>query len=228
MGLIDGAIPLNQQTDGLSGPLGGDGLSGSWGGSLGRDPGTWESGGVGPEERVWIMAEHRHAGSVLALVVDGDAGQVGVMVVDGSPGDRKQALVQRALHPGEDADAATGKGGVDKEAIRVLADFQENIIETLVGDTVDVHQDETCIAGDVRRGPSTLEGDRGDDGRLVLLEQDLLGLEPLDGGLVVRPLRLLKGEESFPIALGHFEMLVASQFFDHVFPCDGRRGLRTQ
>ena len=224
-GFITGAIPLDQLPDGRGDPSGGkaSSLSRGW-------PVCWglwqgEGGGVGPEERVRVMAEHRHAGGVLALVVDGDAGQVRVMIVDGPPGEGKQALVQWALHPGEDADAATRDGRMDEETVRVVADQLERLGEPFGRNAVDIDQDKAGIAGDVRRGTSALEGDGGDDGRLALLDTDFPLLQFPDLRLVAHPLGLMERQVGLPVKKGLTGMHPVGQLLKDRRP-GSRRGSR--
>ena len=186
----------------------GSGLGSGWWGEL-------HPFGVGAVERVGIVADHGHTGSVLALPVDGDAGEPSVVGVYRLPGGGEVLCRHIALHPGDDTYAASGQGLVDKERVRVGLYPLEGLVEDRFGDAVDVYHDGTRIAFDVLRRASSLEEDGRDEGRLVLFD---LALLPFRRFGVLSFAGRKRAEQG-----GGGGMALAGQFLYDFFPCAGRR-----
>ncbi len=172
-----------------------------------------ERGGFGAVERIGVVADHRHTGGVLALAVDGDAGEVGVVVVHRLPSEGEVVLPHFASDLRDGAYAPSGEGGVDEERVRVFADFGECGGERLGGYAVDVHHDETRIAGDVRLRAPFREADGGDEGGPFLLE----AAQPAFLFFALLP---FCGEEG-AVEGGGGGVPPVGEFMHDLFPCGG-------
>ena len=175
---------------------------------------------VGTVERVGIVADHGHAGGVLALPVYDDAGEPGVVVVDRLPGRGEVLSRHFVCHTRDDTYALPRQRLVGQERVRVGLCLGERLIEKLAGNAVDVHHDEARIALDVLCRTPTCQDDGGNEGGLVLFDLALLTFQDF-------VLQFLAGRKRAKLG-GGGGMAAAGKFLYDFFPCAGSRYGRTE
>ena len=114
---------------------------------------------------------------------------------------------------------------MDEETVRIFPYAKERPLKMFDGNVVDVDQDKAGIAGDVRRGSSSFEGDGGDDGRLALLDLCLSTLEGLRVRGFAHPLGVMERQVGLPVKEGGVGMCPVGQLLKDRRP-GGRRGSR--